>query len=59
MKLSNNTITIEVAEHGAELISLQKGGREYLWTGDISKRQYIHRLAPKERCTFINTVEVY
>ncbi|MBP5547332.1 MAG: aldose 1-epimerase family protein [Bacteroidales bacterium] len=36
MKLSNDIITIEVAEHGAELVSLKKGGREYLWTGDAA-----------------------
>lgn len=34
MKLSNDIITIEVAEHGAELVSLKKEGREYLWSGD-------------------------
>lgn len=43
MKLSNDIITIEVAEHGAELISLQKDGREYLWTGDPA---YWNRHAP-------------
>ena len=36
MKLDNDILTIEVAEHGAELISLKKGNREYLWTGDAS-----------------------
>lgn len=34
MILSNDTIVIEVAEQGAELVSLKKGGREYLWNGD-------------------------
>ena len=34
MKLSNNEITIEVAPHGAELVSLKKRGREYMWSGD-------------------------
>ena len=34
MKLTNNILTIEVSEHGAEMKSLTKGGREYLWTGD-------------------------
>ena len=138
--LTNNIITIEVAEHGAEMPSLTKDGREYLWTGDpqfwnrhapilfpavgkpfnneihvngvevelwdrhcnpvlnvncpqaeaygiwaphkkgcpfvclepwcgicdskgftedISKRKYIHRLAPGETYTFIYTIEVY
>ncbi|MCR4658940.1 MAG: hypothetical protein K5650_01445, partial [Bacteroidales bacterium] len=43
MKLSNDIITIEVAEHGAELVSLKKGGREYLWNGDPA---YWNRHAP-------------
>ena len=34
MKLSNGTISIEVAGHGAELSSLVKEGREYMWSGD-------------------------
>ena len=34
MKLSNNIITIEVVEHGAEMTSLCKNGCEFLWTGD-------------------------
>lgn len=34
MKLSNGTISIEVAEHGAELLSLKKGDTEYIWQGD-------------------------
>ncbi len=34
MNLTNNIISVEVAEHGAELVSLKKGGREYMWTGD-------------------------
>ncbi len=29
------------------------------FTGDISERQYIHRLAPKEKYTFTYTIEVY
>ena len=43
MKLTNDIITIEVAEHGAEMVSLCKAGREYLWTGDA---QYWNRHAP-------------
>ena len=43
MKLSNSIITIEVAEHGAELVSLKKDGREYLWSGDPA---YWNRHAP-------------
>lgn len=30
-KLSNNLLTIEVNEHGAELSSIRYNGREYLW----------------------------
>ena len=33
-KLTNGIIAIEVAEHGAEMRSLTKEGRQYLWTGD-------------------------
>lgn len=43
MKLSNDIITIEVAAHGAELVSLKKEGREYLWSGDAA---YWNRHAP-------------
>ena len=43
MKITNNIITIEVAEHGAEMQSLTKGGREYLWTGD---ERFWNRQAP-------------
>ena len=34
MILSNGIITLEVAGHGAEPVSLVKDGREYMWTGD-------------------------
>ena len=34
MILSNEILTIEVAPHGAELVSLVKDGREYMWCGD-------------------------
>lgn len=43
MKLRNDIISIEVAEHGAEMVSLKKSGREYLWTGDAV---YWNRHAP-------------
>ncbi len=43
MKLSNEIITVEVTEHGAELVSLQKDGREYMWSGDPA---YWNRHAP-------------
>lgn len=32
--LSNSTLSIGIAEHGAELQSIRKNGREYLWQGD-------------------------
>ena len=43
MKLSNDIISIEITEHGAELASLKKEGREYLWSGDPA---YWNRHAP-------------
>lgn len=43
MKLTNNILSIEVAEHGAELISLKKDGCEYMWSGDAA---YWNRHAP-------------
>ena len=36
MTLSNDILAIEVAEHGAEMVSLRKHGREHLWTGDAA-----------------------
>lgn len=33
-QLTNHTLTLSVAAHGAELQSIQKDGREYLWQGD-------------------------
>lgn len=32
--LSNATLSVSIAEHGAELQSIRKDGREYLWQGD-------------------------
>ena len=34
MKLNNGIISIDVAEHGAELKSAMKNGYEYMWCGD-------------------------
>ena len=34
ISISNEILTIEVAPHGAELVSLVKDGREYMWCGD-------------------------
>lgn len=36
MRLSNGILSIEVARHGAELVSLKKGERELLWSGDAA-----------------------
>lgn len=33
-RLSNGILTIEVSRHGAELCSIKKDGREYLWQAD-------------------------
>ena len=43
MKLSNNVISIEVAPRGAELVSLVRKGREYMWSGDA---KFWNRRAP-------------
>lgn len=32
--LSNSVLTVQIAEHGAELQSIRKDGKEYLWQGD-------------------------
>jgi galactose mutarotase-like enzyme len=32
--LSNSILTVQIAEHGAELQSIKKDGKEYLWQGD-------------------------
>ena len=32
--IKNSILSIQVAEHGAELQSIQKEGKEYLWQGD-------------------------
>lgn len=29
--LSNSVLTVQIAEHGAELQSIKKDGKEYLW----------------------------
>ena len=34
MTISNELLTVEIAGHGAEIVSLKKQGRECLWTGD-------------------------
>ncbi len=34
MKLSNSTLTVTIAEHGAEIKSIVKDGREYMWQAD-------------------------
>jgi len=34
MKLDNGIISVEISDHGAELKSAVKNGREYMWCGD-------------------------
>ncbi len=34
MTLSNDFLSIEISEKGAELISIEKNGRQYLWSAD-------------------------
>ena len=43
MEITNGIITIEVADHGAELRSVKKDGREYMWCADAA---YWGRCAP-------------
>lgn len=38
-----NDLQITIAHHGAELVSIQYGGREYMWNGDT---EYWGRIAP-------------
>lgn len=34
MKISNGIIEVEASTHGAELLSIRKDGKEYVWQGD-------------------------
>ena len=43
MTYAKDNLTIEAANHGAELVSLKKDGREYLWNGDA---RYWNRHSP-------------
>ncbi len=43
MTLTNDILTIEVSPQGAEMQSLKRGGKEYLWSGDAA---YWNRHAP-------------
>jgi galactose mutarotase-like enzyme len=43
LQLANQEITVQISGHGAELVSLVRGGREYLWNGDA---RYWNRHAP-------------
>lgn len=33
-KISNSILTVEISKHGAEIQSIKKNGKEYLWQGD-------------------------
>lgn len=43
MKLDNGIVAVEISEHGAELKSAVKNGREYMWCGDA---KYWGRTSP-------------
>lgn len=43
MKLNNGVINVEIADHGAELKSVIKNGREYMWNADP---KYWNRTSP-------------
>lgn len=43
IELNNGIITISIADHGAELKSVIKNGREYMWCGDA---KYWNRTSP-------------
>ena len=56
--LSNSILTVQIAEHGAELQSIKKDGKEYLWQGNA---KFWGRRSPVlfpivGRCGTINTV---
>ena len=56
--LSNSILTVQIAEHGAELQSIKKDGKEYLWQGDA---KFWGRRSPVlfpivDVCGTINTV---
>ena len=47
-ELSNEEIAIAVSNHGAELHSVQKDGKEYLWQAGVPglwKRRFCFRLS--------------
>ena len=59
MKLTNNILSVEVAEHGAELISLKKDDREYMWSGDPAFwNRHAPILFPAVGKPFENTIRV-
>jgi galactose mutarotase-like enzyme len=59
MKLTNNILSIEVAEHGAELISLKKDDREYMWSGDLAFwNRHAPILFPAVGKPFENTIRI-
>ena len=51
--LSNSILTVQIAEHGAELQSIKKDGKEYLWQGDA---KFWGRRSAEARWETINTV---
>lgn len=59
MKLTNNILSVEVAEHGAELVSLKKDDREYMWSGDPAFwNRHAPILFPAVGKPFENTIRI-
>ena len=59
MVLSNEIVTLEVSEHGAEPVSLVKDGREYMWTADAAFwNRHAPILFPAVGKPFDNTVHI-
>ena len=59
MVLSNDIVTLEVNEHGAEPVSLVKDGREYMWTADAAFwNRHAPILFPAVGKPFDNTVHI-
>ena len=59
MVLSNEIITLEVNEHGAEPVSLVKDGREYMWTAEAAFwNRHAPILFPAVGKPFDNTVHI-
>lgn len=59
MKLTNDILSIDVSTHGAELVSLRKGDREYMWNGDAAFwNRHAPTLFPAVGKPFDNTIHI-